>query len=54
MASGRSLPSADGPVRIDHVEPGDDAEAYNLVIADFSTYFVGDAGLRNARVRSGN
>lgn len=45
LEDGTILHGIHGPVRVDHVEPGEDAEAYNLVIADFSTYFVGDAGL---------
>ena len=34
-----------GPVRVTRVEPGEEFEAYNLAVADFSTYFVGDAGV---------
>jgi hypothetical protein len=45
LDDGAILHGIHGPVRVDHIEPGDDAEAYNLVIADFSTYFVGDSGL---------
>jgi hypothetical protein len=31
--------------RIEAVEPAIDAEAYNLVVADFNTYFVGESGV---------
>jgi hypothetical protein len=31
--------------RIEAVEPAIDAEAFNLIVADFSTYFVGESGL---------
>ena len=31
--------------RIEAVEPAIDAEAYNLIVADFNTYFVGESGV---------
>ena len=34
-----------GPSRIRSIQPADEAEAYNLVVADFSTYFVGESGV---------
>jgi hypothetical protein len=34
-----------GPARVKATEPAADAEAYNLVVADFNTYFVGESGL---------
>jgi hypothetical protein len=34
-----------GPVRVDAVEPNTDAEGFNLVVADFNTYFVGESGI---------
>jgi hypothetical protein len=41
LRSGQVLHSAAGPVHISTVEPSAAAETYNLVVADFSTYFVG-------------
>jgi hypothetical protein len=34
-----------GSSTVGRIEPCDDAEAYNLVVAEFSTYFVGKTGL---------
>lgn len=34
-----------GPVEVDAVEPAEDCEAFNLVVADFNTYFVGESGI---------
>ena len=34
-----------GSTRVRSVSPAEKGEAYNLVVADFSTYFVGAAGL---------
>jgi hypothetical protein len=45
LEDGAILHGVRGPVRVDFIEQGEDAEAYNLVIADFSTYFVGDVGV---------
>jgi hypothetical protein len=32
-------------LRVRSVAPGDEGEAYNLIVADFSTYFVGENGI---------
>lgn len=32
-----------GPVAVEAVEVGDSQATYNLIVADFHTYFVGDA-----------
>src|SRR5690606_13478737 len=32
-------------IQADHVQPAGQAEVYNLEVADFNTYFVGNAGL---------
>lgn len=45
LGDGAILHSVNGPVRIDAIEPLDEAEAYNLVVADFNTYFVGKSGI---------
>jgi hypothetical protein len=37
------LHQADGAARIDEVKPGETAMTYNLVVADFHSYFVGNA-----------
>jgi hypothetical protein len=41
LYSGQILHTAAGPVHVTSVEPGNEAETYNLIVADFSTYFVG-------------
>jgi hypothetical protein len=41
LHSGQILHGANGPVHISSVEPALVAETYNLIVADFSTYFVG-------------
>ncbi|HEX5103971.1 MAG TPA: polymorphic toxin-type HINT domain-containing protein [Pirellulaceae bacterium] len=41
LRSGQVLHGAMGPVQISSVEPSIEAETYNLVVADFHTYFVG-------------
>jgi hypothetical protein len=41
LQSGQILHSAAGPVHVSSAEPTTAAETYNLVVADFSTYFVG-------------
>lgn len=43
LKSGQPLHTLDGAVLVSHVRECADAEAYNLVVADFHTYFVGDA-----------
>jgi hypothetical protein len=39
------LHAVTGSVPLSSVEPADKSEAYNLVVADFNTYFVGESGL---------
>ena len=41
LRSGMVLHACGGPARVTSVEQGRVAETYNLVVADFSTYFVG-------------
>jgi hypothetical protein len=41
LASGMELHTLAGPLRVSLVEDGDAAESYNLVVADFSSYFIG-------------
>ena len=41
LQSGQILHGASGPVHISSVEAGSEAETYNVVVADFNTYFVG-------------
>jgi hypothetical protein len=41
LASGQILHGADGPVHVSNVELGTEEVTYNLVVADFHTYFVG-------------
>jgi hypothetical protein len=45
LQSGMVLHTADGPARVTNVEAGQTAETYNLVVADFNTYFVGEQKL---------
>jgi hypothetical protein len=45
LGDGAILHSVSGAARVEAVEELDEAEAYNLVVADFSTYFVGEAGI---------
>jgi hypothetical protein len=45
LQSGQVLHTASGPAHVSAVESGTEAETYNLVVADFSTYFVGTAKL---------
>lgn len=42
LTSGKELHTTAGTVRVDYVEESPAAETYNLVVADFNTYFVGD------------
>lgn len=44
LGNGAVLHGISGSEKIRSVEPMGDAEAYNLVVADFSTYFVGESG----------
>jgi hypothetical protein len=41
LRAGEWLHGARGPVLIDRVEQQGEAECYNLIVADFDTYFVG-------------
>ena len=41
LESGMLLHTTSGPLPIVSVDSGSEAETYNLVVADFSTYFVG-------------
>jgi tetratricopeptide (TPR) repeat protein len=41
LKSGQVLHTARGPLHVTEVEAGSVAQTYNLVVADFSTYFVG-------------
>lgn len=43
LKSGQVLHTASGPVHVSTVEDGSEAQTYNLVVADFSSYFVGQA-----------
>jgi hypothetical protein len=43
LQSGQVLHTAAGPAHVSAVGEGREAETYNLVVADFSTYFVGNA-----------
>lgn len=43
LKSGQPLHTLNGVVLVSHVRECPEAEAYNLVVADFHTYFVGDA-----------
>jgi hypothetical protein len=45
LQDGAVLHGIHGPVRVDGVESGEEAEAFNLVVADFDTYFVGESGV---------
>jgi hypothetical protein len=45
LGDGAILHSVNGPVRVESIEPVEEAEAYNLVVADFNTYFVGKSGI---------
>jgi hypothetical protein len=41
LTSGQVLHTARGPLHVRSVEQGSEAQTYNLVVADFSSYFVG-------------
>ena len=45
LEDGAMLHSVTGTTRIENVKPATDAETYNLVVADFNTYFVGESGI---------
>ena len=43
LASGQVLHTVDGLVHVTMVESGSEAETYNLHVADFNTYFIGES-----------
>lgn len=45
LADGATLHGVHGGATIDAIEERKEAEAYNLIVADFATYFVGKTGL---------
>lgn len=45
LQPGTVLHGVKGPVLIDTVDPSTEIDVYNLVVADFSTYFVGESGV---------
>jgi hypothetical protein len=45
LGDGAALHGVGGSARIEAIEPAGEAEAYNLVVADFNTYFVGTTGI---------
>jgi Pretoxin HINT domain len=45
LGDGAILHSVHGPVRIGAIAAADKCEAYNLIVADFNTYFVGQSGI---------
>jgi hypothetical protein len=45
LVAGDLLHSLGGAVQIEKVEPAGEQKAFNLVVDDFNTYFVGQAGL---------
>lgn len=45
LKTGERLHTINGAVAIEEVTDGDPADCFNLVVADFNTYFVGDAKL---------
>lgn len=42
LKSGQVLHTANGPLHVSGIEAGTVAQTYNLIVADFSTYFVGE------------
>jgi hypothetical protein len=45
LGDGAVLHGVTGLARVESIEPSGEEEAYNLVVADFNTYFVGEMGL---------
>jgi hypothetical protein len=45
LGDGAVLHGVVGPVKVAAIEPAGQAEAYNLVVAEFNTYFVGESGV---------
>jgi len=45
LQDGAVLHGVNGPVDLDRVADAEAVETYNLVVADFNTYFVGESGV---------
>ena len=45
LGDGAVLQSLAGTGRVKSVQSAADAETYNLVVADFNTYFIGSSGI---------
>jgi hypothetical protein len=45
LGDGATLHSVTGSSRVESITPDGEEEAYNLVVADFNTYFVGETGV---------
>jgi hypothetical protein len=45
LDDGAVLSGLHGASKVRSIEPAGEAEAYNLVVAEFNTYFVGDSGI---------
>jgi hypothetical protein len=45
LAVGDKVHTLGGSARVESIESRDAASAYNLVVADFGTYFVGDGSI---------
>lgn len=45
LVADQPIHTAIGAVRVASTEPGESAPTYNLVVADFHTYFVGKSGI---------
>jgi hypothetical protein len=43
LTAGQMLHTVNGPVRIESAQQTGEEECFNLIVADFNTYFVGDA-----------
>src|SRR6185369_2731658 len=43
LKAGQMLHSVNGPVRIESAEQTGEEQCFNLIVADFNTYFIGDA-----------
>jgi hypothetical protein len=45
LGDGAILHAVTGPARVESIEPAGEAEAYNLAVADYNNYFVGESGV---------
>jgi hypothetical protein len=45
LADGAMLHGVNGPVHVDEIADAEECEAYNLIVADFNTYFIGQCGV---------